>query len=148
MRIADGLLILASELVDPCLQRYGIQEFEVLLKFNGEKIEGLLLQHPFYDRQSLVISGEHVTLDAGTGLVHTAPAHGVDDFIVGQRYGLEVDNPVNDEGQFHNSVPIVGGMLVWEANKKIIEVLRENHKLLHVVTYEPVSYTHLRAHET
>ena len=145
VRIADGLLILARELVDTCLQRYGIEQFEVLSNFTGDKLEGLLLQHPFYDRQSLVISGEHVTLDAGTGLVHTAPAHGVDDFIVGQRYGLEVDNPINDEGKFHSSVPIVGGMLVWEANKKIIEVLRENHKLLHVVTYEhsyPVCWRH------
>ena len=109
VRIADGLLILARELVDTCLQRYGIEQFEVLSNFTGEKLEGLLLQHPFYDRQSLVISGEHVTLDAGTGLVHTAPAHGVDDFIVGQRYGLEVDNPINDEGKFHSSVTITGG---------------------------------------
>ena len=145
VRISDGLLIVASDLVESCLLRYNIEKYEIISTFNGDKLEGLWLQHPFYDRQSLVITGDHVTLDAGTGLVHTAPAHGIDDYVVGQRYGLEVDNPVGDDGRFYDSVNIVGGMLVWEANKKIIEVLRENHKLLHEVTYEhsyPVCWRH------
>ena len=145
VRIADGLLILASELVESCVQRYGIVEFETLCNFKGDKLEGLWLQHPFYNRKSLVITGDHVTLDAGTGLVHTAPAHGIDDYVAGLRYGLEVDNPVGDDGNFYASVPIVGGMLVWDANKKIIEILRENHKLLHEISYKhsyPVCWRH------
>ncbi|MDA1011354.1 MAG: isoleucine--tRNA ligase [Proteobacteria bacterium] len=145
VRISDGLLILASELVESCVQRYGIEEFETLCSFKGGKLEGIWLQHPFYNRQSLVITGDHVTLDAGTGLVHTAPAHGVEDYVAGLRYGLEVENPVGDDGKFYASVPIVGGMLVWDANKKIIEILRENHKLLHEVSYKhsyPVCWRH------
>ncbi|MDA0238034.1 MAG: isoleucine--tRNA ligase [Proteobacteria bacterium] len=145
VRISDGLLILASELVGSCVQRYGILEFEILCNFKGDKLEGLWLQHPFYNRRSLIITGDHVTLEAGTGLVHTAPAHGVEDYVAGLRYGLEVDNPVGADGKFYASVPIVGGMLVWDANKKIIEILRENHKLLQEVAYEhsyPVCWRH------
>ncbi|MDG1162121.1 MAG: class I tRNA ligase family protein, partial [Burkholderiales bacterium] len=104
VRISDGLLIVASDLVESCLLRYSIEKYEIISTFNGDKLEGLWLQHPFYDRQSLVITGDHVTLDAGTGLVHTAPAHGIDDYVVGQRYGLEVDNPVGDDGRFYDSV--------------------------------------------
>ena len=145
VRIEDGLLVLAEDLVQKCMDAYGISSFEVLGSFAGEKFEGLVLQHPFYDRTSLVILGDHVTLEAGTGLVHTAPAHGLDDFLVGQKYQLEVDNPVNDAGKFFDSVPLVGGMLVWEANKKIIDILRERHKLLNQSTIEhsyPVCWRH------
>ena len=145
VRISDGILVLASELVETCMERYGIAEHEILSRFKGEALEGLILDHPFMERHSLLITGEHVTLDAGTGLVHTAPAHGIEDYIAGQSYGLKVDNPVRDDGTFQKETPIVGGMLVWEANEKIIDALRDNHKLLKATEFVhsyPVCWRH------
>ncbi len=84
----------------------------------------LQLQHPFYDRQVPVILGDHVTLDAGTGAVHTAPGHGLDDYIVGRRYNLEVDNPVGGDGRFLPGTPLFAGEQVFDANAHVIEVLR------------------------
>ncbi len=90
----------------------------------------LELAHPFYDRKVPIVVGEHVTLEAGTGLVHTAPAHGLDDYVVGSRYNLPVDNPVDDDGRFFASVPLVGGLSVWDANKVVIETLEQEGRLL------------------
>ena len=75
-----------------------------------------------------VIVGDHVTADAGTGAVHTAPGHGLDDYVVGSRYGLKVDNPVGDDGRFYASVPLVGGMSIWQANPLIVETLRSQRQ--------------------
>ncbi|HEY9381026.1 MAG TPA: class I tRNA ligase family protein, partial [Burkholderiales bacterium] len=108
-----GLLVLADELREACLQRYGLSAAEVLARCKGQALEHLQLRHPFYERIVPIILGEHVTLEAGTGLVHTAPAHGVDDYVVGQRYALPIDNPVGDDGKFFDKVPLVGGLLVW-----------------------------------
>src|SRR4029077_11880096 len=80
-------VIVAAELLDSCLRRFGMSEATVLAQFEGHRLEGLKLEHPCQERQVPVILGEHVTLDAGTGAVHTAPGHGQEDFIVGQRYG-------------------------------------------------------------
>ena len=145
VRFSAGLLMLAKDLVDSCMQSYGFDDYQIVSEFKGEKLEGLLLEHPFYDRQVPLVLGEHVTLEAGTGLVHTAPAHGLEDFDVGQRYGLAVDNPVGDDGRFFDSVPLVGGKLVWEANAIIIDTLKEREKLLRVVDYGhsyPVCWRH------
>ena len=81
-------LILAADLLESCLQRYGMTATLILAEASGSALEGLMLQHPFEDRQVPIILGEHVTLDAGTGAVHTAPGHGHEDFAVGQRYSL------------------------------------------------------------
>jgi len=107
----------------------------------------LELAHPFYDRKVPVVVGEHVTLEAGTGLVHTAPAHGLDDYVVGIRYNLPVDNPVDDDGRFFSSVPLVGGLSVWEANKVVIETLSKEGRLLKQdsITH---SYPHCWRHKT
>ncbi len=86
-------LILAEALHGAALLRYGIENYSVLATCKGADLEGLKLQHPFYEREVPIILGDHVTTEAGTGAVHTAPGHGQDDYVVGQQYGLEVDNP-------------------------------------------------------
>ncbi len=96
-----------ADLLESCLQRYGMTAgWRPWLTRPGSALEGLMLQHPFEDRQVPIILGEHVTLDAGTGAVHTAPGHGQEDFAVGQRYGLTVANPVGNDGRFYASTPL------------------------------------------
>src|SRR6202030_126763 len=99
--------------------------------FEGRVLEGLKLNHPFEPRQVPVILGEHVTLEAGTGALHTAPGHGQEDFAVGQRYGLPVTNPVGNDGRFYPSTPFVAGLKVDEANPVIVETLKERGRLVH-----------------
>ena len=146
VRTSRGLLVLAEDLREACLQRYGL-EGEVVATASGRSLEMLELAHPFYDRKVPVVVGEHVTLEAGTGLVHTAPAHGLDDYVVGIRYNLPVDNPVDDDGRFFSSVPLVGGLSVWEANKVVIETLSKEGRLLKQdsITH---SYPHCWRHKT
>ena len=140
-------LILAAELLDPCLQRFGMTRGSVLAEAAGRDLEGLTLQHPFQGRQVPVILGEHVTLDAGTGAVHTAPGHGHEDFAVGQRYGLPVLNPVGNDGRFLPDTPLVAGLKVDEANGVLLEALRERGRLVH---HQPFvhSYPHCWRHKT
>ena len=124
-------LILAAELMDSSLKRYGMHEPRVLGRAEGRALEGLKLHHPLLPREVPVILGEHVTLDAGTGAVHTAPGHGQEDFAVGQRYGLEVLNPVGNDGRFLPNTPLVSGLRVDEANPVLIQALRSAGELLH-----------------
>lgn len=93
-------LLIAEALLKDTMGRYGVEDYRVVAYGKGAALEHALLQHPFYYRRVPVIVGEHVTTDAGTGAVHTAPGHGQEDFVVGQRYGLPVDNPVGDNGVF------------------------------------------------
>ena len=107
----DGtqVLVLAADLMESCLARYGLEVGELLGEFAGSVLEGLELSHPWLPRQVPVILGEHVTLEAGTGAVHTAPAHGQEDYQVGLRYRLQVVNPVGPDGRFDAPTPLVGG---------------------------------------
>jgi len=141
-----GLLILTHDLAESALARYGLHG-KAIASASGAKLEGLKLNHPFLDRQVPVILGNHVTLEAGTGLVHTAPAHGVDDYYVGARYGLPIDNPVGDDGRFIASTPLFAGMSVWEANPKVIETLATKGVLL-LHTKIQHSYPHCWRHKT
>jgi isoleucyl-tRNA synthetase len=142
-------LLLADALADNALERYGIDKADVVVvaECSGSALENMLLQHPFLQRQVPLILGEHVTMDAGTGAVHTAPAHGVDDYIVGQQYGLPVENPVGDEGRFFDSVPLVGGLSVWKANEVVIQELEKNGLLLKHEKLQH-SYPHCWRHRT
>jgi len=140
-------LILASELRDACLARYGLEAVAVLAEFDGVALERLELEHPFLDKRVPVILGEHVTLEAGTGAVHTAPAHGQEDYIVGQRYGLPVVNPVGPDGRFQSNTPFVANLRVDAANAVIVEALAGAHRLLQHVAYEH-SYPHCWRHKT
>jgi isoleucyl-tRNA synthetase len=141
-----GLLILAHDLAEACLARYGLHG-KAIASTVGAKLEGLKLDHPFLERQVPVILGNHVTLEAGTGLVHTAPAHGVDDYYVGARYGLPIANPVGDDGRFIAGTPLFAGLSVWEANPKVIETLAEKGVLL-LHTKLTHSYPHCWRHKT
>ncbi|MEM7563270.1 MAG: isoleucine--tRNA ligase [Pseudomonadota bacterium] len=140
-------LLLAEALVESAMKRYGIDDYQIVASASGEVFDGHQLKHPFYDRQSLLVVGDHVTLDAGTGAVHTAPGHGQDDFELGLRYGLDIYNPVGDNGCFLPNTEIFSGEHVFKANDHIIEVLKETRMLVHAEKYEH-SYPHCCRHKT
>ena len=128
---ADGRkFVLASGLLEAVTKEIGWQEVRTLTTFKGSDLEYVICKHPFYDRDSLVILGEHVTLDAGTGCVHTAPGHGEDDFVVGQKYNLGVLCPVDDQGKFTAEAPGFEGMFYDDANKLITQKLEASGHLL------------------
>ena len=148
-----GYLVLVAELADACLARYGLAEgAHIAGVCKGAALEMLPLQHPFNDRIVPIICGEHVTLEAGTGLVHTAPAHGLDDYFVGQKYDLPNDNPVGDDGKFISTTPAAGetalaGLFVWKANDVVVEALKAGGHLLHIEKIQH-SYPHCWRHKT
>lgn len=152
-----GYLILAFDLAGDCLKRYQLggnndRGDGLAATCYGSALEGLPLQHPFYDRIVPIICGEHVTLEAGTGLVHTAPAHGVDDYVVGQKYNLPSDNPVGDDGKFISTTPAVGatplaGVFVWKANDIVLQAMEASGHLLHQEKVKH-SYPHCWRHKT
>ena len=150
--------IVAAELLDVVAARCNFIEPKVLARFPGAKLDRLEFRHPWIDRPSLLMLGEHVTLGgeadaeteldvsearekkatgkAGTGLVHTAPGHGHDDFVIGKRYGLEIYCPVNNSGQFTSEVEYFAGLNVFEANPKIVEFMRDRGVLLFTESYD------------
>src|ERR1700692_3439138 len=140
-------LILASELIDAVMNAVGVTDWSLIAAVKGAALEHMLLRHPFYDRQVPVVLGDHVTLEAGTGAVHTAPGHGLDDYIVGRRYGLEIENPVGGDGRFLPSTPLFAGEQVFDANAHIIKVLLDNGRLLKDEPYHH-SYPHCWRHKT
>ncbi|MGH8134111.1 MAG: isoleucine--tRNA ligase, partial [Steroidobacteraceae bacterium] len=139
-------LILAQELRDACLKRYGMSG-AVIGDAEGRDLEGLKVLHPLQERPVPVILGEHVTLEAGTGAVHTAPGHGQEDFAVGQRYGLPVTNPVGDDGRFLPGTPLVAGLKVDEANTVLIAALAAAGHLVHQEPFRH-SYPHCWRHRS
>ncbi len=148
----NGYLILASDMVGSVLERYETGGSNdrgdgSAASCHGKDLEGVLLQHPFLDRQVPVICGDHVTLEAGTGLVHTAPAHGLDDYFVGQKYQLPSDSPVADDGKFLATVPLVGGLFVWKANDVVVEALQASGHLMCLKKIQH-SYPHCWRHKT
>ncbi|WP_417548896.1 isoleucine--tRNA ligase [Methylophaga sp.] len=146
VQCADERLVLAEALYEKALERYQLTG-EVIARCKGAALEGLMLQHPFYDRKVPVILGDHVTTDAGTGAVHTAPGHGQDDYIVGLKYKLEVDNPVGGNGVFLPDTPVFAGESVFKANPQVIELLKEKAALLCYVDIRH-SYPHCWRHKT
>ncbi len=142
-----GILILARDLAEAAMKRYDFDAVEVVATCQGRQLEHLQLRHPFNDRSVPIICGEHVTLDAGTGLVHTAPAHGLEDYFAGLEYKLPADCPVGDDGRFFSSVELVGGLTVWEANGKVVETLEASGLLLKHDKLRH-SYPHCWRHKT
>ena len=142
-----GALVLAAELREASLKRFGIEASSILGRAPGGALAGLAFRHPLEPRDVPMITGEHVTLEAGTGLVHTAPAHGAEDFEAGVKFGLPLDQPVDDRGRFKSSVPHFAGLGVREAEKPILEMLAANGALLR---NEPLrhSYPHCWRHKT
>ncbi len=143
----QGQLIIAKPLVEAVLLRYGIAEYTILGVVAGEKLEQLKLQHPFYERKVPVVLGAHVTVDSGTGAVHTAPAHGQDDFVIGKLYGLPVNNPVGDNGCFVAQTPLFAGLHVTKAKEPILAELSARGNLIHQETIVH-SYPHCWRHRT
>ena len=128
---ADGRkFVVAKDLMETVQQAIGWETVTVLKEFAGQEMEYMTATHPFYDRESLVILGDHVTLDAGTGLVHTAPGHGEDDYIAGNRYKLPVVSPVDSKGVFTDEAPGFEGIFYDKANPMITNLLQEKGALL------------------
>jgi len=147
VQVGDEQLFLAEDLLKDAMARYGVDDYKVLARGKGQAFDKLKLRHPFYDRESLIVIGDHVTLEAGTGAVHTAPGHGQDDFVIGNKYGLGVYNPVGDNGCFLPDTEFFAGQHVFKANDAVIEKLRENNALMHVEKFEH-SYPHCWRHKT
>jgi isoleucyl-tRNA synthetase len=145
-----GLLILAAELQEACLKRYGLSG-RTLASCKGAALEKIRFKHPFYDREAPVYLGEYVTLDTGTGIVHSAPAYGVEDFESCRRYGMKDDEiltPVLGDGRFAPSLPLFGGLSIWDANPKIVKAIEEKGALFAVDWKHTHSYMHCWRHKT
>ena len=141
VKVNDEKYIIASELFETVVKTLEWENAEVVKTVKGSELEYTVAKHPFYDRDSLVMLGDHVTTDAGTGCVHTAPGHGEDDFIVGKKYGLEVLCPVDDKGVLTEEAPGFEGLFYDKANKPITEKLEEVGALLKL-TFITHSYPH------
>ena len=130
LQAGDSFYILAKELVEVCAAKFGWSEWKALATVNGAALEGLVARHPFYDRPSPVVTADYVTLEAGTGCVHTAPGHGREDYETGLRHGLEILSPLDDQARFLPSVEFFGGKNVFEANPMVVAKLTEVGHLL------------------
>ncbi len=140
-------LVLARDLLATVSERIGLEKVREVGSAAGAALEHLQLRHPFYDKIVPVILGEHVTTEAGTGAVHTAPGHGVEDFLVGREYNLPVTNPVGGDGRYLENVELFAGEWVWAANDHVLEVMLENGSLLHSEPFVH-SYPHCWRHKT
>jgi isoleucyl-tRNA synthetase len=130
IQVGDERLLVAETLIGSVLARAKIDSHEIVGRVKGAALEKLLLQHPFYARQVPVILGDHVTTDAGTGFVHTAPDHGADDFNVGVKYGIGTLNYIDDHGTYRPNVEIFAGDHVYKVDEKVIALLIEKNALL------------------
>jgi isoleucyl-tRNA synthetase len=140
-------LVLAEALIKDTLYRSGIEDYRVVAYGRGRDLEDVRLQHPFYAREVPVILAEHVTLEGGTGAVHTAPGHGQEDYVVSSRYGLPIHNPVGADGRFLPDTEVFAGEHVLAANEHVIELLRAKGTLLHREMVRH-SYPHCWRHRT
>lgn len=144
---APRRLIMAAELADQVMKRVGIDHFHILGHCQGDALELLRFNHPFYAFDVPVICADHVTTESGTGVVHTAPGHGQEDFVVGKKYNLEIANPVGSNGVYLPDTEIFAGQHVFKANATVLEVLKERGALLHHRAIEH-SYPHCWRHKT
>ncbi|MCY0881467.1 MAG: class I tRNA ligase family protein, partial [Firmicutes bacterium] len=126
----QGPLVLADDLVDKALATMKLENNGVVAVCFGRDLTAMMAQHPYLDRQVPFILGDHVTAESGTGLVHTAPGHGIEDFEAGKAYHLPVIQPLNDQGRFVADTPLVAGMFYEDANPVVIDMLKETGNLL------------------
>ena len=133
--------IVASKLAKDVAEKCNLSDPRELAHFPGRKLEHLNFQHPFLDRKILGVLAEYVTMDTGTGVVHTAPSHGAEDFITGVKYGLDATSNVDEKGILRNGLPEYTGKRVWEANQPIIDLVKSRGALLHAEKTEH-SYPH------
>ena len=139
-------LVVAAALVEKLTTKYALKQVKSLAITKGARLEGLRLQHPLYERSSLVTLGTYVDTETGTGLVHSAPAYGLDDFNLGQRYDLPLDNPVNDAGYYAKDYPLVGGWHIFKDEDKIVDLLAKQGYMFHISPYEH-QYPHCWRHK-
>ena len=147
VQLGDERVILAAELVESVAKAVGVEQVEILGSVKGQALELVRFNHPFYDFSVPMILGDHVTTDGGTGLVHTAPDHGLDDFIVGQKYNLPMAGLVSNDGKFISTTEFFAGKGVFEANPLVVEKLQEVGNLLKVEKIKH-SYPHCWRHKT
>jgi isoleucyl-tRNA synthetase len=140
-------VVIATELVEASLKRFGITDYSIVVRCAGEVLERVILKHPFLEREVPVILGDHVTLDAGTGAVHTAPAHGVEDYAVGLKYHLPMTHTVGGDGVFNEETELFAGMFVFKANDAIVAELTRRGRLINISTLTH-SYPHCWRHKT
>ena len=134
-------LFMAEAMIKDSMDKWGFDKYNVIAYGRGEQFDLIRLQHPFYERIVPIILGDHVTTEAGTGCVHTAPAHGVDDFNVGKKYDLDIDCPVDGNGNYVAGTPLFEGENVLKVDDHVIEVLKAHHALVHIEVIEH-SYPH------
>lgn len=133
--------LVAKDLLQSLVGKFEWADYQIVQEIQGKELDRMVAQHPFYDRDILVMNGEHVTTDTGTGLVHTAPGHGEDDYQIGKAYGLEILSPLNDQGCFTEEAPGFEGMFYEEGNKLAISIVKEKGALLKL-EYFTHSYPH------
>jgi isoleucyl-tRNA synthetase len=139
-------LVIAEALIADAMHRYNIDDYRVVAYCVGRELDDLVLKHPLYDKNVPVVLGEHVTTEAGTGCVHTAPGHGPDDYVVGMRNELPINNPVNAKGCFKEDVPLFAGLHITKANGEIMSALKEADVLLREAAVDH-SYPHCWRHK-
>ena len=144
-----GQLLIAQDLVAACLGRYGMTG-SIVATTRGAALERIAFQHPFHQRASPIYLGDFVTIEQGTGIVHSSPAYGIDDFLSCRRYGMtddEILKPVQADGRFAADLPFFGGMRIWDANPRIVAKLEETGTLFHAEKFTH-SYMHCWRHKT
>jgi isoleucyl-tRNA synthetase len=132
----DNVYIFAKGFLEDLVKRFGWQEYSILATFPGSQLEGFEARHPFIDRVSKFVLADYVTLDQGTGCVHTAPGHGQEDYETGLRYGLDIYAPVNEQGKFTDEIEHFAGMNVFEANQSITKLMQEQGSLMATETVD------------
>jgi isoleucyl-tRNA synthetase len=130
VEVDNRKFVVASDLLSSVAENLGWADYKVLDTFKGSVLDNMVARHPFYDRDSLVMNADYVTLDSGTGLVHTAPGHGEDDYIHSRKYKLDVLSPIDDRGYYTEEAPGFEGLFYDEGNKKVTELLEEKGALL------------------
>ena len=146
---ARGCLLLAASRVEECLKTYGL-EGKLLASTKGQALEKIVFTHPFYERVSPVYLADYVTLDTGTGIVHSSPAYGVDDFATCKKYGMTNDdilNPVMGNGQYASTLPLFGGFNIWKAQPEIVNAIEATGALFHTTNVKH-SYPHCWRHKS
>ena len=134
---------MAKDLVEQTMERISCEKYKVLGSTEGKDLLGLKAKHPYLSRDSVILSGEHVTTETGTGVVHTAPGHGLEDYSVAMENGLDILSPVKGNGTFSDEVEHLAGMFVFKSNEKVIEILEENDALLAKADYQHLSLIHI-----
>jgi len=147
VELNDSYIILAENLVESTLKRYAIEDFKIIATTTGEKLVNIVAEHPFYSRLVPILHGEHVTDDNGTGMVHTAPTHGVEDFALGKEHDLSMEIFVKANGCYSENTEIFAGEFIFKANDSIVELLGEKKRLMNFDKIKH-SYPHCWRHKT